>query len=147
MRRRVTIVAFTGAVFSAALTLLLITISGVGLSVPSRVYSVGDVQDGLRYNPRAWVGRTVLVQGMVQEIGWKQGVTIALVGAGPGKDLPFTPPYGLSHNATVHLFLHAIVPSVDKPYPPLQLRVQQTQTTDPLPPVGLVLRNVTPGAR
>lgn len=143
MRRRVAIVASTGAVFSAALTFLLITTPSMSLSTPSQVYSVGDVQDGLRHNPRAWVGRTVLVQGIVQEVGWEQGATTALVAAGPGKDLPFTPPSGLSHDATVHLFLRAIIPSVDKPSPPLQLRVQQIQTTDPLPPI---LRGL-PGVR
>jgi len=135
MRRRIAIIAFTGTVFGAALTSLLITIPSVSPAAPSQVYPVGNVQDGLRYNPRAWVGRTVLVQGIVQEVAWKQGAITALVAAGPGKDLPFTPPSGLSRDAIVHLFLRAIIPSVDNPYRPLQLRVQQAQTTDPLPPV------------
>jgi len=36
----------------------------VGLVSPSlRVYSVDEVQAGLRQQPRAWVGRTVLIRG------------------------------------------------------------------------------------
>jgi hypothetical protein len=36
----------------------------VGIVTPSpRVYAVAEVQAGVRQNPRAWVGRTVLVRG------------------------------------------------------------------------------------
>ncbi len=38
------------------------------LSPPQRTYSVAEVQAGLRRDPRAWMGRTVLVQGATQDI-------------------------------------------------------------------------------
>ncbi len=42
----------------------------VGIVTPSpRVYAVTEVQEGVRQNPRAWVGRTVLVRGWSNSSG------------------------------------------------------------------------------
>jgi len=58
MVKRVLIVLLCLVVVAALVSVI------VGLVSPSpRVYSVDEVQAGLRQQPRAWVGRTVLVRG------------------------------------------------------------------------------------
>ena len=53
------IVMATAAIIVAGLVSIAIT----SLFLPERAYTVTDVQAGLRSNPRAWIGRTVIVHG------------------------------------------------------------------------------------
>ena len=62
MRHSPTIVA-SGVGLGLVAGVLLVVIHGV--TSLGRVYSVAQVQAGLRHNPQLWVGRTVLVYGVV----------------------------------------------------------------------------------
>jgi len=146
---RIVAIACMGIVLIAGLITLLNAAFGMHTGDHPRVYTVYDVQIGLRRDPRAWVGRTVLVRGSVTAVGFDYGATGAEEMAAPGTTQPFLLPVGgLRHVVAVHLFMQTGTLRADLPYyRPLQLRTQQVQSSDPLPSIlhdvpGL--RNVIP---
>ncbi len=92
-RRRGPIAVALGVVLGLALLAgLVAAVAGRPSSSAGPVYSVAQVTTGLRQHPRAWVGRTVLVQGRVAgSMSWWSGQS-----GRSGPLNPFYPPPGLS---------------------------------------------------
>jgi hypothetical protein len=129
------IVVIAGVVLVIMSTVFLVgTLNRLPIT-PARVYTVNDVQAGLRHDPVTWIGQTVLVSGVVGEVAWEQGRRRALEAVGPGSNAPFDRPRSMSPRVVVHMFLQPDASGANWPYRPLQLQAPQVQSPDPLPPL------------
>jgi len=130
----------------------LVLIVGVIVAVQKRavvgpVYSVAQVQAGLARHPSAWVGRTILMRGTIEMIGWSTGSG----GSGDGCATPLSCVLHAPTGTTIHLFVVA-----DRGYnSPRALTILREGLLDqhehetflfpyPPPPPNLVLRTRFP---
>lgn len=132
---RLTIVVIVGVVLVITSAAFLVGALNRLPITTARVYTVNDVQAGLRHDPVKWIGRTVLVSGVVGEVAWEQGRRRALEAVGPGSNALFDRPRSMSPDVTVHMFLQPDASGANWPYRPLQLQAPQAQSPDPLPPL------------
>ena len=90
-----------------------------------------------------------MVRGMVDEVDWDYGTAsfIAVPGLGTGSPFPQPRPSFLLQRGDAHLSLQPNGVGITTLPPPLRLRVQQGQSSDPLPSILRhipVLRGLVP---